>query len=126
MRVNLHGPVEVTDESRRVPLGATKERIVLAFLALSANRLVSDWTLVDAVWGDTTPPSGVRALHHHLHRLRLRLEQAGASAGRLETHPDGYMLRLAADELDVTLAERLLDEGRVALDRGAADLAALV
>jgi predicted ATPase/DNA-binding SARP family transcriptional activator len=118
VRVCLLGPVEVTDGLRRLPLGGVKERLVLAVLALNANRVVSEWTLVDALWADATPSSGVKALHHHVHRLRGRLEQTALGEHRLATRPGGYVLRLAPDELDATIAELLLAEGRAAWERG--------
>ena len=41
MQLRVLGPVEASVDGRPVPLGAAKQRAVLAMLALHANRTVS-------------------------------------------------------------------------------------
>jgi DNA-binding SARP family transcriptional activator len=54
MELFLLGPVEATLDGRPVPLGATKQRAVLA---LRANETVSLERLVDGLWGEEPPPA---------------------------------------------------------------------
>lgn len=101
------GPVEVLDGDLPVPIGGPKQRALLAVLLLSANRVVSRTELVEALWGGSPPPTADTAVHVYVSRLRKALP-----AGRLETRPPGYLLRVEPEELDLDRFERLAQEGR--------------
>ena len=45
-------------DGRPLPLGARKQRAVLAMLVLEANRPVSADRLSEGLWGEPPPPSG--------------------------------------------------------------------
>lgn len=57
MDLHLLGPVEATLDGRPIPLGATKQRAVLAMLALAPNATVPVDRLVDGLWGEDPPAS---------------------------------------------------------------------
>src|SRR5205085_10279058 len=80
--------------------------------------------IVDAVWGEETPASGVNLVHTYVSRLRHVLdpgrEQRGPSAV-LAGSPAGYLLRLAAGQLDLLTFYDLLGQARAR--RGEGDLA---
>ena len=113
------GPVEALDGERRLPLGGPKQRALAGVLLLAAGRVVPRDELVEAVWPEGPPGSAAAAVQVYVSRLRKALP-----AGRLETRPPGYLLRLEAGELDAERFERLADEGRRALGHDEATAAA--
>jgi len=115
----LLGPIQAEVDGTPLPLGAPKQRAFLALLLLHANEVVSRARAVDALWGDDPPASAPNSLQVYVHGLRRQLGQ-----GRIVTRGSGYVLVAAADEVDVRRFERLLAEGRSALERGAAAVAA--
>jgi peptide/nickel transport system substrate-binding protein len=118
MQVQLLGPVEAMIDGRQIPLGATKQRALLALLALHANTTVPVERLVDGLWGDDPPASAAKNVQLYVSQLRRLL--AGADA-EIVTHGRGYELRLADDAVDSARFERLVEEaGRAETANGAA------
>jgi DNA-binding SARP family transcriptional activator len=115
--VRLLGPVDVHHDDIVTPIKSTKRRTMLATLALAA-RPVSLQTLVEMLWSGNTPSSAVENLRNYAHALRTLL------GTRLVTHSAAYQLRLATDELDVTLFLSLADQGARAFAAGEAATAA--
>jgi YVTN family beta-propeller protein len=107
MNLQLLGPVEATLDDRPIPLGATKQRAVLAMLALQANATVSVDDLVDGLWGDDPPATASKMVQLYVSQLRRLL--AGNDAEIL-THGRGYELRLPPDAVDVARFERLVED----------------
>src|ERR687897_1772205 len=107
MDFRLLGPLEVAEHDRLLALGGIKQRSLLAILLLHANELVSSDRLIDELWGDASPPTAGKALQVHVSPLRKQLR-----AGRLATHPPGYVLRVDPPELDPARLEPLLQEAR--------------
>jgi DNA-binding SARP family transcriptional activator/Tfp pilus assembly protein PilF len=116
MEFRLLGPVEVVREGRALRLGGARERSVLTVLLLNANTVVGVHTLVDQLWPEAPPESAVHAVHVSISRLRRVLDEG--SAGRIETHKPGYLVRVQSGELDLTVFERLCEEGRRAASEG--------
>ena len=50
------GPLEVLDGGRRIAVGSTKQRHLLAALLVHANEVVSVDRLADILWGDEPGP----------------------------------------------------------------------
>jgi DNA-binding SARP family transcriptional activator len=119
VEVRLLGPPDVLVDDAVITLGARKERMVLVVLALSAGRAVSEGRLVDALWGEESPPSATKTLRVYVSRLRRALVD---SALEIESGPAGYVLRGAA--VDVSTAEQLAAEARRAAGAGDAVAAA--
>jgi len=119
MDIRILGPLEVLEDGRALELGGTKQRAVLAMLALHANRVVSLDQLSAAVWDDEPPESARKALQVYVSQLRKVVGHE-----RLQTKGGGYMLRLGADELDLARFDRLRSAGEaeraLALWRGPA------
>lgn len=83
---------------------AGRLRVLLAALALSAGRPVSNSRLATAVWGDDPPYYPRRSLHTYVNRLR------GVLGDQLiGTRPDGYALETAPERVDVLQFGHLLD-----------------
>lgn len=117
MKYRVLGPLEVFDGSRPVRLNQAKERQLLGILLVNANRVVSADRLLEDIWGDGQPSSGLKALQYHVSKLRdlLNPDRAGPGGSVLKTSAPGYMLEVGEDELDSESFARLVDEGRAAL-----------
>lgn len=98
------GHFEVLVDGHAVPLGGTRQRLVLAALVANANAVVSADRLIDIVWGDGQPDSALSTLQKYVYRLR------GSLGDRIMTRPPGYFLRLEAGESDASRFESLLAE----------------
>lgn len=55
MQFRILGPIEVSENGRKLPLGGPKRRAVLAILLLHANEIVSVERLADELWSDEQP-----------------------------------------------------------------------
>ena len=116
MQLRILGPFEVCDDSGQpVKLPAGRERALLAVLALRRGEVVSTDALVDALWGETPPPTAAKALQGYVSHLRRILESAGES-GVLVTQSPGYVLRLGDDAVDAARFEALAAHGWRQLD----------
>jgi YVTN family beta-propeller protein len=119
----LLGPLEVRDGYTLVPLGARKQRAVLAILLLHANEVVSRDRLIDSLWGESPPAAAATALHGYVSQLRKALEpdrDPGSSPSLLLTRDPGYVLQLQLDQLDLERFRALLTSARKALADGQA------
>src|SRR4051812_11601198 len=112
----LLGPLEVADEARPVQFGEGRQRVVLVLLLLHRNEPISSDRLIDALWGESPPPTAAKVLQNYVGRLRRSL--GDREGHRLQTHGRGYALRVEDGELDVDRFERLLREGGDALAGG--------
>lgn len=98
-----------------------RDRVVLARLALAAERVVSRDVLIDALWDGLAPPSAAKVLQGTIVRLRRRL---GVEA--IDTTPLGYRLNLPAAEIDVLQFKALATRSRELTEVGSVDRAAYV
>jgi DNA-binding SARP family transcriptional activator len=111
MRYRILGPLELLDGAGRpVPLGGSRERVLLATLLLGANRVVSRDRLIDALWGDHPPGSAANALQVNVSKLRRTLASAPGTPGPVHTRSPGYLLRTSPGELDAERFEELATE----------------
>jgi DNA-binding SARP family transcriptional activator len=102
------GTVEAVADGRALPLGAGRERAVLALLLRSANHVVSRDALVAQLWPGTVPEGGgSSALQAYIYRLRKALRRGGGE-DLLRTCSPGYLLAVDADAVDVTRFELLV------------------
>jgi DNA-binding SARP family transcriptional activator/tetratricopeptide (TPR) repeat protein len=117
--VNLLGPVRVDQaEGFEVALDSAKDRSLLAALALRPGSVVAVDALVDAIWGESAPPSARKTLQTYVSNLRRAL-----GPGAIVTHPSGYSLKLGPEDTDVGCFRTLVREGEQALKAGHAVLA---
>lgn len=107
------GPVELVGPDGAVPLGGSKERCLLAVLAVHRGEVVAEDRLVDALWDGTPPRTGAKTLQNYVMRVRRRLN--GLSGIAILTRPPGYVLH--GSLTDVRLVETLVAEGRGAAER---------
>jgi DNA-binding SARP family transcriptional activator/Tfp pilus assembly protein PilF len=115
MWIGLLGPLVVRGADVPLAVGAAKQRVVLAALALRAGRVVPSDELVEAVW-DECPSQGARVtLRNYVFRLRVLLAPAG---GRIITRDPGYLLEAADSQVDVLQFGALCSAGGAALRSG--------
>ncbi|RKT55145.1 AfsR/SARP family transcriptional regulator [Saccharothrix australiensis] len=122
MQFCVLGPLAVrAADARRVPSAMMPQRL-LALLLLNANRVVSTATIVDELWGGEPSKRVRQTVQTYVYQLRRAL---GGDAGvLLETHPRGYLIRLADGLLDLWRFEDLAARGQRALRDGDAEGAA--
>jgi DNA-binding SARP family transcriptional activator len=113
VRFAVLGPLEVWVDGRPVRLGGPKQRALLAFLLLHANEAVSRDRLIDALWGESPPPSASESLDAYVYRLRKLIGH-----DRLARRGSGYLLSVQAGELDADKFELLAAGARQAADAG--------
>ncbi|MGX7825888.1 AfsR/SARP family transcriptional regulator [Actinokineospora sp. 24-640] len=124
MRLRLLGPLELVVGRRLVNLGGPRQRVVLAMLALNANRVTPVDSLVDALW-DESPPSTARAqIQTCISSLRKLFTQDGGRPVAIQTRPPGYLLKITAADLDSQEFTDLIAEARAQADRDMAEHAA--
>jgi peptide/nickel transport system substrate-binding protein len=104
----LLGPVEATLDGRPIPLGATKQRALLAMLALEPNVTVPVARLVDGLWGEDPPATATKMVQLYVSQLRRLLAAEGTGAA-IVTHGRGYELRMDAEAVDVVRLQRLVE-----------------
>jgi DNA-binding SARP family transcriptional activator/tetratricopeptide (TPR) repeat protein len=97
--LRILGPIELVAGRRSVKIGGPREHIVLATLALKANRVTSVEQLIDAVWGDYPPSTARGQIQGCISGLRKLFTGAGLPDA-IKTQSSGYMLSLCDDDLD--------------------------
>jgi DNA-binding SARP family transcriptional activator/Tfp pilus assembly protein PilF len=113
--IRVLGPVELRVGGRPVGIGPRRLRLVLAVLALEANRLVSVDRLVELAWPEGAPRTAVHAVQVLVSRLRGVL--AGVSGEiDISTSGTGYMLRADPACVDASRFLALLEQARTAVD----------
>ncbi|WP_166664444.1 AfsR/SARP family transcriptional regulator [Actinophytocola oryzae] len=98
-------------------LGGARQRVVLAMLALNANRVVSIEHLIDAVW-DESPPTTARAqIQICVSGLRRVLNGTGDTV-QIRTRAPGYLLDVPETNLDIAQFTSLVSSARAHVEAG--------
>jgi DNA-binding SARP family transcriptional activator len=116
LEFRILGPLEVIHRGRRLTLGGSRQRALLALLLTRANEVVSTDRLIDELWGAQPPTTAANALQYHISQLRKALAPDEA----IVTREPGYLIQVGPDELDLFRFEQLVDKAR----RGPPELAA--
>ena len=109
------GPLEIWHDGEPVRLTGGHQRALLGILLLQRGEVVAADRLMDDLWGEEQPASGVTALHVRVSQLRKALGPAGDG---LVTRPPGYSLMVSPEALDLGRFEHLFAEGERALAAG--------
>jgi SARP family transcriptional regulator, regulator of embCAB operon len=118
LQFGLLGPLQMSANGTDLPLGAAKQRAVLAALLINRNRAVAIDSLIDAAWQQRPPPEARASLHAHISRLR-RLVSSGAvdPAAVLVSVKPGYRLNVSDEACDLG---RFVVEQRAGIEAAAA------
>ncbi|GAB2655101.1 AfsR/SARP family transcriptional regulator [Kribbella swartbergensis] len=119
LRIDLLGPLRVQWHGRTIAPGPHRQQALLAVLALRANQICPPEELLDLVWHDKPPGTGLKVLPPYIYRLRRTLP-----TDVLDRTTDGYVLRLPDDALDITVFETAVRTAGRHRDRGDLDAAA--
>lgn len=125
MEFKVLGTLAVVREGEEVDLGALKQRSLLALLLIHANEAVPLERIVDQLWPEE-PVDRTNAVRVYTSRLRAALEpdRGRGDPSILETHGNGYLLRVDPDHYDVARFEQLVKEGRGQLESDPASASA--
>jgi DNA-binding SARP family transcriptional activator len=96
-----------------VDLGPRQQRLVLAVLALQANRLVPLEKLIDLLWPVSPTRTAAHAVRVCVSRLRSLLTGSGAE---LVTKGSAYVLRIEPTHIDAHRFQALVTQARTASD----------
>ena len=118
MEVRFFGEFQALERGVPMPVRGTKQRAVLALLALQRGGSVSADRLIDMLWGEEQIANTANALQAQIGQLRRTL---GATA--IVTSEAGYALDIGPDDLDAARFEQLVAKGRRLLEGGEAALA---
>jgi SARP family transcriptional regulator, regulator of embCAB operon len=103
------GPLQMTADGTSVPLGAPKQRAVLAMLVINRNRPVSVDALIDSVWDNSPVPAARASIHSYVSRLRGLVSNAGHDPNTvLASAPPGY--QLSVDDADCDLGRFIAEK----------------
>ena len=86
--MNVLGHIGVERSGVEIPLGGSKQRLLLAVLAAHRGRFVSTDRLCDALWRDDQPTTAAATLQSHVSRLRRSLRPEV----EIEAQASGYAL----------------------------------
>jgi YVTN family beta-propeller protein len=121
LEFRILGSLEVLDDGRPIELGGARQRAVLAILLLHHGQTTSVDRIVDLMWGESAPATAVKTVQVYVSHLRRALVE-----DVIVTSPGGYALVVDAERVDARRFERLVDEGREALEDDAARAAELL
>jgi DNA-binding SARP family transcriptional activator len=123
LEFRILGPLDVVDErTGPVDLGGPRQRATLAILLLHANRVVSVDRLADDLYAGAAPVTALKQVQRQISELRKAL----GSESVIGTRSPGYVIRLAPEQLDLTVFERLAAEASESYAAGAAERASVL
>jgi len=113
MRFSVLGSIEVTgDDPHPIDLGGVKQRAILGYLLLHANKVVPTSRLLQAMWDGPPPPTARKMIQNAVSGIRRVLL---GLPGDLHTHPPGYQLRVDTEHVDLFRFRALAHDGRLAI-----------
>ena len=102
LQFGVLGPLQLRVGGALVPLGAPKQRAVLATLLMNRNRAVSVDALIDAVWDQSPVPAARTSIHSYVSNLRRLLGSESHDPNRLlASVSPGYQLNVADADCDI-------------------------
>lgn len=126
MKYRVLGPMEVDGGTAAGTPRAAKLRVVLSTLLLQTNTVVSVQALADELWAERPPRTAMMTLQVYVSQLRKILEAVDPVRGRdsLVTRAPGYLLRIDAGQLDLSVFMEVHQRGLEAARAGDDSLAA--
>ena len=114
MDYRILGPFEIVGDEGSIDIAAPTQREILACLVLNANRVVSTDQLLENIWGEERPKSGLKTLRYHISKLRdsIQPDRRPKQKCLIVTQPPGYLLETEPDLIDAVRFEHHLDRAR--------------
>lgn len=128
VQIRLLGPTEVMEGNRLLHLGSSKQRAVLALLALEAGKVVPRDTLRNLICGENQP-AATATMQSLVGRLRRALATSSSQPVRgdrllIRTRSPGWVLDVDSDCVDALRFQTLTARARVWRAREDRDAAA--
>ena len=113
LQIRLLGPVDVVGDDGSVRhSGSALRRTLLSLLALHPGQVLApDW-LMEHVWGEDHPASGLRALRFHVSQLRKEI----GPVVQIDTRPGGYCVDVSRTTVDALSCEDQALQARTEVD----------
>lgn len=119
MQFSVLGSTEVTAGGVQLELGGVKQRAILGYLVLHANKVVPTSQILQAMWEGNPPPTARKMVQNAVSGIRRMLaSHPGPNAPTLHTHAPGYQLRVDTNIVDLFRFRVLVREGRAAITDG--------
>ena len=107
--VAVLGELRVTLDGLDVTPTPSKERALVAFLAIHRNQVVAVGRILEELWPALDPERGRHVLQVRVAAIRKLLARAGGGH-LLESVPPGYRLQLGPEALDVDRFAALVEQ----------------
>lgn len=118
VKLGILGPLEARVGAQDLPIDGPKRRALLAMLLLHANREISVGRIIDALWGGEPPVTSRAQVQSLVHALRRSLALAQPNGPTIKTRPEGYVLLVPADQVDLVAFEQTVATAREAAALG--------
>jgi DNA-binding SARP family transcriptional activator len=122
--IELLGPVAIRMGTSSLMPSAGKPRQALTLLSLNCGRSVHTSALMEELWGDKIPRTGLATLQTYIMQLRrlitanLPTDLGIQSKDIIETTFFGYRLSIQPNRFDLTEFEKRVEEANCSLERG--------
>jgi DNA-binding SARP family transcriptional activator/tetratricopeptide (TPR) repeat protein len=116
------GPIEIAVGPQRLELAGMRQRIAVATLLISANRVVIMDRLLEAIYGEDLPPTCRSQAQISISSLR-RLFASHSRDEVISTYAHGYLIKVDNGQLDSERFEELIAAARAARDSNQLDRA---
>ncbi|MGH7928813.1 MAG: AfsR/SARP family transcriptional regulator [Candidatus Binatia bacterium] len=113
LSVQVLGSFQIVKNGKQVKLGPLRQQAVLLPLILRAGHTVAREEILDGVWGEAVPASGIGLVRTYVSRLRRAVgwDMIGCCAA-------GYYARLDQSQVDLTAFDQHVIEARKLRRRG--------
>lgn len=118
MKLCVLGPLELRSGRAPMPLGAPKQQVVMAMLAVHAGQPLTIGQFVDELWPERPPASAVPNVRAYVGNLRRILDAIASSTLRVVRQPAGYALIGNEQAMDLRVFRSEVSAGEQALRRG--------
>jgi SARP family transcriptional regulator, regulator of embCAB operon len=129
IRFKVLGTLRVTNGDRDCTPTPPKMRSVLALLLLSANRVVQIDSIIEELWGDSSPRSAITTVQTYIYHLRrlFAAERCDPPGGQLLlTKQGGYLFEIDPDQVDAQVFGCLVQQGRKQLEENRPEAATAI
>jgi len=121
LSIGILGTLSIVDkEGREWSPAALKQRVLLASLLTSHNRVIPVDDLMGWIWPETMPKTGRTAIQVYVSSLRKLFTRASLMPNPLSivTHSGGYMIKVLEEKYDLARFTAYLRNARQAEARG--------
>jgi DNA-binding SARP family transcriptional activator len=119
LRYEVLGPLRVSDDLYEISVSAAKQRVILALLLISPNRVVTTERLIYELWGDSPPATASGTLQSLISRLKRMLNSNTANGDvPLIRRSAGYELLVADGCLDLLILDSTVETVRERITEG--------